>query len=155
MRTRILAVGLAAVAAFVMAGTAVADCGHAHAGKGHGACMGKGDCPVYDSAATMTLEGTVVAIEKEQCKGCNMTHVDLVVKMKDDEVTVRLGPAWYLDNQGEMLKKDDVVKVVASKIKYEDTDMYVAGKVSKGDDTLMLRDKDGLPMWQGWRRGKV
>jgi hypothetical protein len=102
-----------------------------------------------------TFKATVVSVDRETCKGCKKTHVDLVVKTKDDKLTVRLGPAWYIDNQGDALKKDDVVEIFASKVKEGDHDMFVAGKITKGDDVLMLRDEDGLPMWQGWRRGKA
>lgn len=146
---------LALVAVVAFAGVSVADCGQHGSGKGHGACLGKGDCAMYDQAATTTFKATVVGIEKETCKGCNMTHVDLVVKMKDDNVKVRLGPAWYIDKQDELLKKDDVVEILASKTEEGDQDLFVAGKIVKGDDVLILRDRDGLPMWRGWRRGKV
>lgn len=146
---------LAIVAAMAFAGVAMADCGNDESGKGHGACLGKGDCMMYDKAAATTFKATVVGIEKETCKGCNMTHVDLVVKTEDDNVKVRLGPAWYMDNQDELLKKDDVIEILASKAVEGDQDLFVAGKIVKGDDVLILRDKDGLPMWRGWRRGKV
>jgi hypothetical protein len=155
MKTIKAALGFAAVLSLITAGMAVADCGRAHAGKGHGACAAKGDCTGFDKAATTTLQGTVVSIDKEKCEGCGMMHVDVVLKTKDDEVTVRLGPSWYLDNQDETLKKDDQVEIFASKVKFAGEDMFVAGKITKGDDVLLLRDKDGFPMWQGWRRGRV
>lgn len=149
MRTLRTAFVLVAVAAVAYAGFALAG------GKGHQACMGKGDCPGYDLTSTTTFEGKIVGIEKETCKGCGMVHVDLVVKTKDDEKKVRLGPAWYIDNQEETLKKDDTIEVSASKVTFEDAPLFVAAKITKGDDVLILRDKNGLPMWQGWRRGKA
>lgn len=158
MKTLRIALALAVVAAVVFAGvaTAGADCGRCGGGgKGHAACLGKGDCPGYDKTAMTTLKGKVVSIDKETCKGCKVTHVDLVVETKDEKVKVRLGPAWYLDKQDELLKKDDVVEIFASKVKEGDADFFIAGKIVKGEDVLMLRDKEGLPMWRGWRRGKV
>jgi hypothetical protein len=156
MRNFRIALALVAVVAVAFAGAPMADCGHCGSAKAHhGKCLSKGDCPGYDKAATTTFEAQVVSIDKETCKGCNMTYVDLVVTMKDDKVTVRLGPAWYIDQQDDLLKKDDVIEIFASKVKEGDSDFFVAGKIVKGDDVLMLRDKDGLPMWRGWRRGKV
>ncbi|MDH3215184.1 MAG: hypothetical protein OEN01_02700 [Candidatus Krumholzibacteria bacterium] len=160
MRTFRFVLAALAVASLAFAGVVMADCGHCgagkhHAGKEHGKCLGKGDCPGYDQASTTTFKATVVGMDKETCKGCGTTHVDLVVKTKDDEVKVRLGPAWYIDRQDELLKKDDVIEIFASKVKEGDKDVFVAGKIVKGDDVLMLRDKDGLPMWRGWRRGKA
>jgi len=162
MKTFKFALALAALAAFVFAGAAGADCGkcghgkeigQGH-GKGHGACMAKAsDCPGYDKSAMTTFKGTVVSINKEDCEGCGMTHVDLVIKIEDGERTVRLGPAWYLDKQDELLKADDAVEIVASKVKHGDEDMFVAGTVKKGEDVLILRNEDGIPMWRGWRRG--
>jgi hypothetical protein len=153
MRNFRFALTLAAVAVVAFAGAAMTDCGHC--GKDHATCLGKGDCMGYDKAAMTTFKATVVSIDKETCKGCGMTHVDLVVKMKDDKVKVRLGPAWYMDKQEELLEKDDVIEIFASKVKEGDHDFFVAGKIVKGDDVLMLRDEDGLPMWRGWRRGKT
>jgi len=139
--------------AIAFAGVAVADCGHCSAAKGHAVC--KGECTAYDKSAVTTFEGKVVSMDKETCKGCGMTHVDLVVKTKDAKMKVRLGPAWYIDKQEDLLKKDDVVEIIASKVKHGDDSIFIAGKIMKGDDVLMLRDKDGVPMWRGWRHGKV
>jgi len=157
MSTLKIAVVLVAVVAVAFVGIATADCGKCGADKGHhgGKCMAKGDCPGYDTAAMKTFKATVVSMDKEKCEGCGMTHVDLVVKAKDDEIKVRLGPAWYIDKQDEILKADDVIEITASKVKHGDDDMLVAGKIIKGDDVLILRDKKGLPMWRGWRRGEV
>lgn len=143
-----------AVVTLALVGVATADCGHCHFGKGHGACVGKGDCPGYNTKAATTFQAKVVSINREKCEGCGMTYVDLVVKTEADEATVRLGPAWYIDNQEDLLKTDDVVDIYASRAA-EDGDFFVAGKITKGDDVLILRDKDGRPMWQGWRRGNA
>lgn len=157
-----LVVAVLAAALMVFAGTALADCGKCGhgkgvaAGKGHGACLSKGDdCPGYDTAATKTFKATVISLDKEKCEGCDMTHVDLLVKMNDEKVKIRLGPSWYIDKQDELLAKDDVVEILASKVKHGDQDMFVAGKIVKGEDVLILRDKDGIPKWRGWRRGNA
>ena len=155
MKTLRITLVLVAVAAVAFASVAAANCGACGAGKGHSACKAKADCPGYDTKAMTSFEAKVVSIDKEKCEGCKMTYVELVVKTDDEKVTVRLGPAWYFDNQDDVLKKDDVVKIYASKVKHGDDDMLVAGKIVKGDDVLMLRDEEGLPVWMGWRRGKV
>ncbi len=156
MNTLKFALVLVAVATVAFAGVATADCGYCGAGKHHGGkCQATSDCPGYDKATVTTFKATVVSMDKETCKGCGMTHVDLVVKTKDDQIKVRLGPAWYIDKQEELLKTDDVIEIIASKVKEGDSELFVAGKIIKGDDVLMLRDENGLPMWRGWRRGKV
>ena len=158
MRALKLIAFVVALAAVVFFGTAAADCGSCGHGKHHGkgeGCAAKGsDCPGYDKSAMTTFKAQVVSLDKEECKGCKMMHVDLVVQTKDEKLTVRLGPAWYIDKQG-LLEKNDVVEIYASKTKKGDTDFLVAGKIIKGEDVLVLRDKDGLPMWRGWRRGKA
>jgi hypothetical protein len=152
MKTLRITLVLVAVAAVAFAGVAAANCGSCGADKAHAGCSAKGDCPGWDTKAMTSFEAKVVSIDKAECEGCKTMHVDLVVVMKDEKVTVRLGPAWYLDKQDDVLKKDDVVTVYASKVKHGDDDLFVAGKIVKGDDVLMLRDKEGQPVWQGWRR---
>jgi len=145
----IAAVALVAFASLAMAG---ADCGKCPAKS---ACKAAADCPGYDKASVTTFEAKVVSIDKETCKTCNMTHVDLTVETEAGKVKVRLGPAWFMEKQDEILEQGDVVEILASKVKEGDSDMFVAGKVKKGDEVLMLRDEAGLPVWQGWRRGQV
>ena len=156
MRTFMIALALVAVAAMVFAGASAANCGKCGKhGKGHSGCAVQSDCPGYDKATMTTFKAKVVAIENEKCEGCNMTHADLVVDMDGEKVSVRLGPSWYIDKQDELLEKGDVVEIFASKVKHGDDDVLVAGKITKGDDVLMLRDENGRPAWQGWRRGKA
>jgi hypothetical protein len=147
---------IVAIAAVAFAGVASAHCGACGAGeKAHAGCMSKGDCPGWDGQATKSFEAKVVSFDKHDCEGCKTTYTELVVKMDDKEMTVRLGPSWYIDKQDELLKKDDVVTIYASKVKHGDENMLVAGKIVKGDDVLVLRDKEGVPVWRGWRRGEV
>jgi hypothetical protein len=153
MKTYKFALAFVAVALMLFAGSALANCGSCSHGKAHKACTSTGDCPGYDQAAVKTFKATVVSIDKETCKGCNMTHIDLVVKAKDETLTVRLGPAWYIEKQDDVLKKDDVIEIFGSHVKKDDHDMFVAGKITKGDNVLVLRDKKGLPVWRGWRHG--
>jgi hypothetical protein len=150
---------LVAVAAVAFAGVAAAHCGSCGAGKdaGHAmhSCKARGDCPGWDGEATKSFEAKVVSFDKHECMGCKTTYTELVVEMEGKKMTVRLGPSWYIDNQDDLLEKGDVVKIWASKVAHGDEKMLVAGKIVKGDDVLVLRDKEGLPVWRGWRRGEA
>jgi len=144
-----LRLGILVVAAIALA---VAGANLAMAGGKH--CMGKAACATYDAKTTGTFEGKVVSVESEKCEGCGEVGVHVMVQMKDGEVSVHLGPAWFIDNQDEKIAKDDVIEVFGSKVTENDSHFVIAAKVKKGDDTLVLRDDKGLPVWRGWRRAE-
>jgi hypothetical protein len=46
----------------------------------------------------------------------------------------------------------DQIEVTGSKVLILEKSVLIAAKVRKGDQILMLRDLNGIPMWSGWRR---
>jgi len=43
--------------------------------------------------------------------------------------------------------KGDKLEITGSKAKMEGTDVILAREIVKGDNTLVIRDKDGTPAW--------
>jgi hypothetical protein len=78
--------------------------------------------------------------------------VHIRLETTDGTITVHLGPAWYLDNQDIHLELGDQIEVTGSKVLILEKSVLIAAKVRKGDQILMLRDLNGIPMWSGWRR---
>lgn len=106
----------------------------------------------YDPRTVETLSGTIVDVQSfTPGKGMsNGLHVTL--KTDKSTVDVHLGPAWFLDNQDIELNAGDAVSVEGSRVTFGNASAIIAARIVKGDDTLVLRDRDGTPVWNAWRR---
>lgn len=109
----------------------------------------------FNPSTVETIEGQVVKIsytvnkKKNSQKGVHMT-----VKTSDGTMTpVHLGPAWYLEQQEEINKGDEIV-ITGSRITFEGKPAIVAAEITRGQMTLQLRNKQGIPAWRGWRQNK-
>ena len=117
---------------------------------------GRGGGPgrMYDPAKAETVQGTVTAVEKIGGGGRMGPGIGLKVKTATGELTIHLGPQWYIEQQGEVpIKAGDTVDVKGVKASRGGQEFFLAGEVKKGGDVLKLRDESGVPLWAGWRRG--
>jgi len=119
-------------------------------GRGWG--MGTPYSRMYDPATVFTVTGEVVRVDAiTPLKGMSY-GVHLVLKAKGETLSVHLGPAWYVENQDVRIERGDKVEVVGSRITFDGKPAVIAAEVKKGNDVLVLRDKNGFPVWSGWRR---
>jgi hypothetical protein len=72
------------------------------------------------------------------------------MKRDSEETAVYLGPSWYVDKQTLRIAPKDHIQVRGSRVTVDGATAIIAAEVKKGDQSLTLRDNDGLPMW---RRG--
>ena len=107
---------------------------------------------MYDPKTVESIVGEVVAVERmTPAKG--MSHgVHVTVKTETETVSVHLGPAWYIENQDTNIEPKDKVEVKGSRITFDGKPAIIAAEIKKGEETLMLRDERGFPVWRGWRR---
>ncbi|HZY10087.1 MAG TPA: DNA-binding protein [Bacteroidota bacterium] len=107
---------------------------------------------MFDSKSTETLKGQVLTISKvTPIKGMSY-GVQLLLKTEKEELSVHLGPGWYLVNQDMTIEPRDTVEVKGSRILFVKKPVIVATEVSKGDAILKLREENGFPLWNAWRR---
>jgi hypothetical protein len=78
--------------------------------------------------------------------------IHLMVKTDKETISVHLGPAWYIENQDTTIEPEDKVEIKGSRVAFEDEPAIIAVEIKKGDEILVLRDKNGFPAWSGWRR---
>ncbi len=78
--------------------------------------------------------------------------VHLQLKTDKETISVHLGPKWFLENQDIQIEKGDQISVKGSRITLNEKPALIAAEIEKGDQLLVLRDKDGFPLWAGWRR---
>lgn len=130
--------------------TAVAQPGMGRGGSGG---MGGQYQRMYNPNTVETITGEVVGIDTITPMRGMSGGVHLRVKPpQKQEVSVHLGPAWYLDNQDLQIKVKDAIEVKGSKVTFAGKPAIIAAEVKKGNEVLKLRDSNGFPVWSGWRR---
>lgn len=106
--------------------------------------------PKYDLNTEAKMKGIVEEL-KLPPKGSEKEAAHLLVKNGADSVDVYLCPKSFLDEVGLSFSKGDEVALTGSKVKQGEADLVLAREVVKGNDTLVLRDEKGNPVWS-WRR---
>jgi len=118
-------------------------------GWGPGAPYGR----MYDAKTIETISGEVVKVDRITPMHGMSAGVHLVVKTDKGDVSVHLGPQWYLENQDVKIEPKDKVEITGSRVTMQGKPAIIAAEVKKGDQVLKLRDEAGMPAWAGWRRG--
>jgi hypothetical protein len=111
-------------------------------GKGPGASR------MFDPSTVVTVTGTVTG-ESRVDRGRGHSGVHLAVKTADGEIPVHLGPDFWVDKQSLKVAKGDEITVKGSRITFDGKPALIAQTVTKGGNTLALRDGAGVPAWAG------
>jgi len=136
---------------FLFVNASTAQRGQMWKGSG-GWGMGTSYGRMYNSETVETIGGEVVSVDKfTPMKGMSY-GVHLMLKTEKETISVHLGPGWYIENQEVKIKPKDKLEVKGSRITFDGKPAVIAAEVKKGDEVLKLRDKDGFPVWSGWRR---
>ncbi|WP_441000917.1 DNA-binding protein [Fodinibius sp. SL11] len=105
----------------------------------------------FDTSSIETVEGEVTDITYQASKAkANQMGVHMTIKTDNETIPVHLGPAWYLEQQ-EKIQKGDQVVVTGSRVTFENKPALIASTIKRNQMTLQLRDKNGFPVWRGWR----
>lgn len=102
--------------------------------------------PEYDTKAEVTIEGTVEDFHESKMRG-DHPGLHLIVKTATETVEVHACPVRYLKELDFPIQKGDLVKVVGSRP--GGSGVIVAREITKGQASLVLRDKTGAPVWTG------
>ncbi len=114
--------------------------------------MGNQYDTMYNTKTIETLVGEVKKVEKIiPMKGMS-TGVHLLVKTNNETISIHLGPEWYIDKQDIEISKNDEVEIKGSRITYEGKPAIIAAEITKGKETMVLRNEYGIPIWRGWRQ---
>ena len=106
--------------------------------------------PEYDLHSETKLKGTVEELKRPP-KGSEKEAAHLLVKNGADTVDVYLCPKSFLDDMGMGFNKGDEIALTGSKVKLGEADLILVREVVKGNDTFVLRDEKGSPVWN-WHR---
>jgi len=67
-------------------------------------------------------------------------------------VHVHLGPLWFLERQETDLKPGDEVTIQGYCYKLAGQERLLAAEIMHKDHKLVLRDPQGIPYWEAWRK---
>jgi hypothetical protein len=110
-------------------------------------------CQDYNSKKVTMVSGEIVEIERVACAKGKSKGVHLTLKIAEETVEVHLGPAWFLDEQEAKFSSGDKIEVMGCRLEQGGKHALIAAKIKKGDGVLVLRDKEGWPVWSAWRMG--
>jgi hypothetical protein len=85
---------------------------------------------------------------KLSAKGSEKEVVHLLVKIGTDTFDVYLCPKAFLADMGVSFSQGDEIVLTGSRIKQEEAELILAREVVRGNDTLVLRDEKGNPVWR-------
>ncbi len=110
-------------------------------------------CPVAGECTPGTITGKVTKILTETLEeGAYPGMAVLVASKEKGEVHVHLGPVWFLERQEFALKPGDEVSIEGICMTTAGKTKQVASILTVGDHSLYLRDSQGRPYWEAWRK---
>ncbi len=107
--------------------------------------------PKYDTANEVKVKGTVSEVREPSAP---TEPIVLVVTTADNTTTVvQLAPRGYLKEIDCWVKAGDVVEVTGAKVA-DSANEVIAREVVFGNNTMVLRDNKGVPIWESWKPAK-
>jgi len=119
-------------------------------GWGHGSKYGR----MYNPKTMEKITGEVISVELVPARRGNHYGVHLMIKSAGEDIPVHLGPEWFMEDQDTLIEAKDMVEITGSRVTFDGKSAIIAAEVKKGEETLTLRDKSGIPIWRGWREGR-
>jgi hypothetical protein len=110
-------------------------------------CSAKGLCK------PLTITGKVTRVFTETLQDNMYPGMAIMVDSKGHgQVRVHLGPVWYLERQEFSLTPGQEVQVQGVCLEEQGKTRLIAAQVTAGNHVLLLRDPEGRPMWEAWRK---
>lgn len=125
----------------------------ARMGKGSGGWgVGGNYSRMYDPARVETISGEVVSIDEFSPMSGMSSGIHITLRAEKETIPVHLGPEWFLEKQDAAIAKGDNLEVTGSRVTFNGKPAIIAAEVRKGNESLKLRNSDGVPVWSGWMR---
>ena len=100
--------------------------------------------PEYDPKAEVTIKGVVDDIHEAKVR-TDHPGLHLILKTETETVEVHACPVQFMSELEFTIEKGDTLTVVGSRP--EAGGIVVAREITKGQTSLILRDKTGAPVW--------
>jgi hypothetical protein len=100
--------------------------------------------PEYDPKAEVTITGVVEDFHEAKQRG-DHPGLHLILKTETETIEVHACPVQFLAELEFTIDKGDTLTIVGSRP--EGGGIVVAREITKGQTSLILRDKTGAPIW--------
>ncbi len=84
-------------------------------------------------------------------RGRSSEGVHLTIVAGAEKLPVHLGPSFFVDRQSLKLANGDRVEVKGSRILLDGSPTLIAQEITRGDESMVLRDANGFPLWAAAR----
>ena len=142
---------LMAVVVLAVGDIAAQRCSPGGQHRGPGWHAGSDYSRMYDVNTVETIIGTVVSVDSVVPTRGMSKGIHVTLETEADEVTVHVGPSWFLENQEIPLAVGDELEITGSMTTVDGQRALIAAEIVSGDMVLELRDEAGRPAWSGWR----
>lgn len=109
---------------------------------------------MYNPQTEQTVSAIVQKVEMFTPRKGMAIGIHLQANVNDKLLDIHLGPAWFIKNQELQIMEGDELEITGSMITYNGVEALIAKSLKLDEDTLVLRDDTGRPVWAGWKRGK-
>ena len=108
----------------------------------------------YNPQSVQTLHGTIVKVERNLVLEPGMAPgVAALVDTGTELVTVHVGPRWFTDFYRDQwqLESGDLVDITGSMVDFDGAKTMLLRSGKKGEMEMVIRQKDGAPVWDAQR----
>jgi hypothetical protein len=110
---------------------------------------------MYNRATEVSVRGAIIAIDTVAAQGPGPgPGLHFTLREGTTLYPVEVGPVPYLLTQKVRLHKGDTVTVKGSKVTVSTVPTLIAALITRGTDSLRVRDTLGLPLWRGTMGGR-
>lgn len=104
---------------------------------------------MYNLSTVETLAGEIMSIERNVPLQGMANGVHLTLKTAKETISVHLGPEWFVERLEARLAQGDKIEVKGSRITFDGKPAIIAAEINRGDETILLRNQAGIPVWSG------
>lgn len=101
---------------------------------------------IYFKLTEMTIIGeveSVTTVETDMGVRC----VELALTTGTETLLVHIGPAEFVERNKIQFTKGETLEMIGSRTKENNVDAFLPREIKQGVNTIMLRDRDGRPLW--------
>ena len=108
---------------------------------------------LFDAKTITTISGQVIKVDRVPAPGVGMEMRLTILSDKKEILPVYLGPTFYVGGveRSRHFLLGDTVTVTGSQVTDSGEPVLIATTVTRRNEVLRLRDKDGNPAWVGWK----